>query len=49
MLGGLGWNYVRSRRGKPTISQHLRRHPIATATGLVAINAWLVPHLFKES
>ena len=46
VLGGLGWNYQRSRAGKTTISQLARRHPIVTSVMLIAGNGWLVPHLY---
>ena len=35
ILGGLGWNYVASRMGKPTISMFARRHKVETAVVLV--------------
>lgn len=46
ILGGLGWNYVASRMGKPTISMFARRHKVETAVVLVGGLTWLVPHLF---
>jgi len=47
LAGALVWNYSRSKRGKVTISMFLRRHPAATAVGLVVGNAWIIPHLFR--
>ena len=53
IIGPLGWNYSRSRRGLPTISPVLRRHPVAFLTGVVAlhgfIDGWLVPHVLTNS
>lgn len=46
IIGGLGWNYLRSRQGKPTISMFARRHKTETAVILVGALAWFVPHIF---
>lgn len=45
----LGWNYRRSLQGQTTISMWGREHPIVTAAALVAFNAWIWPHLYKET
>jgi len=45
----LGWNYQRSRTGKPTISQTARRHPLVSATVLVGFNVWIWPHLYRPA
>jgi hypothetical protein len=50
VAGGLAWNYTRSRHGRETISQFLRRHKTATALGLAVFVVWFPPHIFlKES
>lgn len=46
VLGGLAWNYLRSRQGKPTISMFCRRHKGETAVVLAGALAWFVPHIW---
>jgi hypothetical protein len=48
VLGGLAWNYQRSRVGKPTISMFCRRHPAAFAVAASAVNAWIWPHIYRK-
>jgi len=48
LAGALVWNFQRSLVGKTTISMLLRRHPVAFALGLAAVNAWLVPHILND-
>jgi hypothetical protein len=52
LAGPLGWNYQRSRVGKPTISMFMRRHPVVFVAGVLAghgvVDGWLVPHILKR-
>ena len=49
LAAALGWNYQRSRVGKKTVSMWGREHPVVTGLALVAFNAWIWPHLYKET
>lgn len=45
ILGGLAWNFTRSRQGKPTISMFARRHKAATVAVVLAGVTWFLPHV----
>jgi hypothetical protein len=48
LAASLAWNYQRSKRNRPTISQFTRRHPVVFVLGWTALNAWLPDHILKE-
>jgi hypothetical protein len=49
VLGGLAWNYARSRRGKPTISMFARQHRALAVTTWCGLTVWLVPHWWRRA
>lgn len=47
VLGGLGWNYIASRTGKPTISMFARRHKVIAVVIWCGATVWILPHWCK--
>lgn len=44
----IAWNVHRSRTGKQTISQWVRRHKVLGVVGWLILTAWIVPHWWRD-
>lgn len=49
VLGGLGWNYIASRLGKPTISMWARRHKVIAVAVWCGATVWVIPHWWRDT